>query len=180
MFFGPTMNLWPEEGGIVLENQLYNLIEQLEDTIEQGKKMPFTAKVMVDEDQLLEILESIKSVIPHEIQQATMVLTERDRLIEDAREESLRLVNNAKKQADQMVNENTVLVRAQEYADDLIKKAQTYSRDVKMSALKYSDELMRNLEIKLESTFKALRTSREELALLGQEDPDDEDAEKSA
>jgi vacuolar-type H+-ATPase subunit H len=146
------------------------LIEQLEDAVEQGKKMPFTAKVMVDEDQFLEILENIKSVIPHEIQQANKVLTERDRLIEDAREESMRLMNNAKKQADQMVDETDVLQRAQEYADDLIKKAQTYSRDVKMSALKYSDELMRNLEIKLEATFKALRTSREELALLGQED----------
>jgi vacuolar-type H+-ATPase subunit H len=153
-----------------LENQLFGLIEQLEDTIEQGKKMPFTAKVMIDEDQILEVLESIKSVIPHEIQQAAMVLTDRDRLIEDAREESMRLLSNAKKQADQMVNETEILLRAQEYADDLIKKAQSYSRDVKMSALKYSDELMRNLEIKLESTFKALRTSREELALLGQDD----------
>ena len=159
-----------------MENQLYCLIEQLEDAIEQGKKMPFTAKVMIDEDQILEILENIKSVIPHEIQQAGKVLTERDRLIEDAREESLRLLNNAKKQASQMVEETTILQRAQEYADDLIKKAQNYSQDVKMSALKYSDELMRNLEIKLESTFKALRTSREELALMGHDD----DEEKSA
>jgi hypothetical protein len=153
-----------------LENQLYSLIEQLEDAIEQGKKMPFTTKVMIDEDQILEILENIKSVIPHEIQQAHKVLTERDRLIDDARDESLRLLNNAKKQADQMVNETDILQRAQEYADDLIMKAQAYSQEVKMSALKYSDELMRNLEIKLESTFKALRTSREELALLGHDD----------
>jgi len=155
-----------------LENQLYSLLEQLEDAIEKGGKVPFTAKVMVDEEQVLEILESIKSIIPQEIQQANILLMERDRLMEDAREESRRLLSSAEKQAEQMVAENDITIQAQEYAEDLIKKAQAYSNDVKLGALKYADELLRNLESKIDSTFKALRASREELAIMSRNDED--------
>ena len=155
-----------------MENQLYSLLEQLEDAIEKGGKVPFTAKVMVDEEQVLEILESIKSIIPQEIQQANILLMERDRLMEDAREESRRLLSSAEKQAEQMVAENDITIQAQEYAEDLIKKAQAYSNDVKLGALKYADELLRNLESKIDSTFKALRASREELAIMSRNDED--------
>lgn len=146
-----------------MENRLLDLIEQLEEILDRGTKVPLTGKIMVDEEVVLEILDGIRSVLPEEIRQANILLAERDRLMEDARNEGQKILDRAQKQAEHLLQEDEITVQSRAFAEDVVKKAQQYSREVKVGALKYSDDLLHDVETKLEETFKAIKTSREEL-----------------
>jgi len=155
---------------MILENRLFTLLEHLEEVLDQGTKVPLTGKVMVDEDNVIEILDGIRAVLPEEIRQANLILAERDRLIEDARREGQLILDRAQKQSEQLLEENEVVVQSRVYAEEIVRKAQQYSRDVKLGALKYSDDLLHDIEGKIEDTYKAVKTSREELNAMARWD----------
>lgn len=146
-----------------METNLIDLIEQLEEILDRGTKVPLTGKIMVDEETVLEILDGIRSVLPEEIRQANLILAERDRLMEDARYDSQRIVERAQKQAEQLVQEDEIVAKARVYAEEIVREAQQYSREVKLGALKYSDDLLHNVEVNIEQTFNSIKASREEL-----------------
>lgn len=153
-----------------MENRLFTLLEHLEEILDRGTKVPLTGKVMVDEDSVLEIMDGIRSVLPEEIRQANLILAERDRFMEDARSEGQRIVDRAHKQAEQLLQENEVVSQSRVYAEEIVRKAQQYSREVKMGALKYSDDLLNDIETKIEESYKAIKESREELNSLARWD----------
>lgn len=146
-----------------MENRLLDLIEQLEEILDRGTKVPLTGKIMVDEDMVLEIVDGIRSVLPEEIRQANLILAERERMIEDARNEGQKIIDRAEKQAEFLLQEDEIVAQSRVYAEEIVKKAQQYSREVKVGALKYSDDLLHDVETKLEDTFKAIKANREEL-----------------
>ena len=153
-----------------MENRLLTLIEHLEEILDRGTKVPLTGKVMVDEDSVLEMLDGIRTVLPEEIRQANLILAERDRMLEDARSEGQRIVDRAHKQAEQMLQENAVVAQSRVYAEEIVRKAQQYSREVKLGALKYSDDLLSDIEVKIEESYKTIKSSREELNSLARWD----------
>ncbi len=149
-----------------MDNRLIDLIEQLEEILDHGTKVPLTGKIMVDEEDIHEVLDGIRSVLPEEIRQANLVLADRDRLMEDARIDGQRIIDRAEKQAEQLLKEDEITVQSRAYAEELVQKAQQYSREVKFGALKYSDDLLNDVAIKLEETFKTIKSSREELNVM--------------
>lgn len=153
-----------------MENHLIDLIEQLEDVLDHGTKVPLTGKIMVDSETVLELLDGIRSVLPEEIRQANILLAERDRYIEEARSEGNRIVERAQKQAEQLVNEDEIVTQSRAYGEELVLKAQQYSREVKLGALKFADELLQDIESKIGDAFKSIKSSREELNTMARWD----------
>ena len=53
--------------------EIFTLLENLEELIENGSKVPFSNKVMIDTDEIKEILEEIRRKLPDELKQAKWV-----------------------------------------------------------------------------------------------------------
>jgi len=153
-----------------LENNLLDLIEQLEEVLDRGTKVPLTGKIMVDEEVVLEILDGIRVTLPEEIRRANLILADRERIIEEARLEGQKIIERAEKQAEYLLQENEIVAQSRAYAEDIVKKAHQYSREVKIGALKYSDNLLHDVELKLEESLKALKANREELNAMARWD----------
>lgn len=153
-----------------MENHLIELIEQLEDVLDHGTKVPLTGKIMVDSETILELLDGIRSVLPEEIRQANLLLADRDRYIEEARSEGSRIVDRAQKQAEQLVLEDEIVTQSRAYGEDIVLKAQQYSREVKLGALKFADEVLQDVESKISDAFKSIKSSREELNTMARWD----------
>ncbi|UWG96159.1 ATPase [Dehalobacter sp. DCM] len=146
-----------------MENHLIELIEQLEEVLDHGTKVPLTGKIMVDSETILELLDGIRSVLPEEIRQANNLLAERDRYIEEARSEASRILDRAQKQADQLIQEDEIVTQSRAYGEEIVLKSQQYSREVKLGALKFADEMLLDIESKIGDAFKSIKASREEL-----------------
>ncbi len=102
---------------------VYN-IDQLEDMVSNGKRVPMSHKVMVDEDEFIQLLDEIRSSIPVEIREAQRLLKERERLIGEAQEQASRIVNDAQRRASVLVSDHTILAEAKQHAEELLRAAE--------------------------------------------------------
>lgn len=102
---------------------VYNL-DTLEDLVSNGKRVPMSRKVMVEEDEFIQLLEEIRSSIPVEIRNAQRLLKERERLLGEAQEQATRIVNDAQRRASVLVSEHTVLAEAKQHAEELLRAAE--------------------------------------------------------
>ena len=68
--------------------EIFNLLENLEELIESGSKVPFSNKVMIDVEETRELLENIRLKLPDELKQAKWIKEERQRIIDDAQQEA--------------------------------------------------------------------------------------------
>ena len=99
-------------------------IDQLEDLVSNGKRVPMSRKVMVEEDEFIRFLEDIRSNIPLEIRDAARLLKERERIIGEAQDQAMRIVNDAQRRAQVMVSEHTVLGEARQLAEEELRVAE--------------------------------------------------------
>lgn len=102
---------------------VYN-IDQLEELVSEGKRVPMSNKVMVDENEFLGLMEDIRASIPMEIRDAQRLLKERERLVGEAQEQAARIVNDAQRRASVLVSEHTILAEAKQHAEEELRKAE--------------------------------------------------------
>ena len=60
------------------------LIDEIEDIVEAGTSVPFSGKVMIDKEEVLEIIKEIRIKLPDEIKQAAWIKEERQRILAQA------------------------------------------------------------------------------------------------
>ena len=68
--------------------EIFTFLETLEDILENSKKLPFTDKVIVNKEELVEIIQEIRLKLPDELKQAKWVKEERQRILEEAQKEA--------------------------------------------------------------------------------------------
>ena len=77
--------------------KVLDLLEEIEEICDTSAGVPLMNKIMVDKAELVEIVGDIRKAMPDEIQQAQFIKDERERILNDAKEEyetSSRTPNN--------------------------------------------------------------------------------------
>ncbi|MFL5717812.1 MAG: hypothetical protein ACJ77V_09555, partial [Chloroflexota bacterium] len=75
------------------------LVERLESLIANGKKLPLTTNVVVDQNAALGLIDELRVAVPEEVRAAKRINSEGERIIEKAQEEAERIVGKAQEQA---------------------------------------------------------------------------------
>ncbi len=75
----------PSEGTV----ELLYLLDQLEEMVGVSKRVPFSHRVMVEEDEFAELVEQLRLAIPSEVKQAQRVIRDRERIIAEAQQEAI-------------------------------------------------------------------------------------------
>ena len=100
------------------------LLDRLEDLFSLGKRVPFSARVMVEEEDFIRLVEELRAAVPNEIKQAQRVIKDRERIIGEAQEEANRIVNRAHDQSDMLVAQTTILAEARQQSEELLRRAE--------------------------------------------------------
>jgi hypothetical protein len=100
------------------------LVDRLEELVSLGKRVPFSARVMVEEDEFLALVDQLRVAVPNEIKQAQRVIKERERIIGEAQEEGHRIVVRAQDQAEILVAQTTILAEARQRSEDVLRAAE--------------------------------------------------------
>ncbi|MGI6119577.1 MAG: ATPase [Desulfosporosinus sp.] len=152
-----------------MENDIASLLNEVEEIIDHGTKIPMTGKVLVDDAVVFELLDRIRAAMPEEITNAKWVLKERQRILDEAQAEAQKVMERGKSYIDKMAAENEVVKQAQNYGEDIVRQAQTFAQDVKIGAVQYADEILQHVEQSLCEKLESLRINREELKGLAKE-----------
>ena len=115
--------------------EIFTLLDTLEDLLEEGRGIPFSSKVIVDQEQMIDIIKEIRIKLPDELKQAKWVKEERQRILVEAQKEADNILSNT---------ENVI----QETLDKL---------GTNMS------EALNLMQLSLEDTIKTIQNSRKEL-----------------
>ena len=67
--------------------------------IEEAKSVPLSASCIIHRKELLAILDQARVALPSDLERATKILREQDRLISDAKQSAEDLIAEAKEEA---------------------------------------------------------------------------------
>lgn len=139
------------------------LVDKLEDLIAEGKKVPLTASVMVNEQKIYDLIDEIRGSFPDEIKQARWIVKERQEMLDEAEKEANRLVEEARQKAESMAAETEVVKLAEDQAAQLLDDARNQEREIRLGAEDYADEMLANLEVNLGKLLTAVQRGRDRL-----------------
>ena len=143
--------------------ELFNALNELEEIVENSIKVPMTRRVLVDEDRLLDMLDRIRTTLPEEIRQAKWIIQEREKVLAETKKEAGRIMEDVQKQMERRVDESEITRQARIKAEETIERAENIAREIKQGAREYADELLNELEKRIESVISEIRTGRAEL-----------------
>lgn len=99
-------------------------IEKLDDLVFNSFRVPFIGKALIDEDALLNQLDSIKVNIPDCLEQAIEILQQREKILVEAQQYAQKIVEGAQRKASQLLNENTIRQQAENQANQIRRQLQ--------------------------------------------------------
>jgi len=147
---------------------IMRLVDDLEELVNGASRIPFTASVIVNEDDLYEIIDQMRASIPVEIKEARRTEAERQRILSRAKEEADRLVNMAKEKIMAAVDDHEIIEAAKNHAKATITQAEEEAWHLKVDSHNYVTDNLSELE---ETLLKLLTTVRNGLRHLQQNPP---------
>ena len=135
----------------VNSRRLENMFADAEDLIASSGNTYF-GKIIVDKADLVSLFEELEQTIPKEVENAQAVLSERERIIGDARKtaedtrerarvEADSLLESIRAEGERKLNENEIALQAQALAQEVKAEAEAYAQQVKAEADAYAQEV---------------------------------------
>ena len=121
------------------------LLDQLEEVLGAGSRLPLTSRTLVDEQEILDILDQIRVSIPDELKAARRLTQDRDQVIADAHAEAERTLRQADAQAAERVAEHNLVRLAEQRAADIEDRALRQAADVRREADAYAYRVLQKL-----------------------------------
>jgi hypothetical protein len=133
------------------------LVDELESRLAEGRRIPLTSKVVIDEEEYFDIINEMRSRIPEEVRQAKKTERERERIIAQSHEEAERIVVLAKERADEVLGEQQIIKNAEARALTIIERAQQEAARVKTDADDYVIAVLSQLESQLSALLTTVQ-----------------------
>jgi hypothetical protein len=133
--------------------ELDDLIDELEDVLAEGQRIPFTGRLMVDEERVLDVIDRMRVAVPEEVKQARRVVQEQERLLEEAQ---LRV--------QQALDEQGLLSAIESERERLLLLASQEAADVRAGADEYAREVLQELDDRLIQLLNSVRSGLESLS----------------
>jgi F0F1-type ATP synthase membrane subunit b/b' len=142
---------------------VFERLDRIEDFIVSSKHVPFSSSVMVNETELFELLDELRSALPEELKQARWMVKEKQELMEEARKEAERIREEAQQERQQLIAETEIIKQAQADAERIIEEANARARQIRLEAEDYADERLANLEVTCYKLIEVIKRARERL-----------------
>jgi hypothetical protein len=122
----------------VIAIELDNLIDELEDVLVEGRRVPFSGRLLIDEERILDIIDRMRVAVPEELKQARRIIGEQDRLL-----------NEAQVRVQQALEEQGLLAAVEEERARLIEQAEREAANIRAGADDYARQVLEELQDRL-------------------------------
>jgi F0F1-type ATP synthase membrane subunit b/b' len=154
---------------------LMQLLDQLEALVEDSPRVPLTGKSLVSIDDVYDIVDQLRISLPEEVKRAEWVAKEKERLLEESKNEAQNMIEQAKDYIQKLIDESEIMRQAKEQAIEVLDSAKEQAKgvldsakndanDMAQGAASYAQEVFIRLEDELEKTLKTIRRGQEVLS----------------
>lgn len=139
-------------------SRIEQLIGEIEEYIDSCKYQPLSnSKIVVNRDELEELLVELRLRIPDEIKQYQKIISNRDAIMNEARQQADSILVQANAQTNELVNEHEIMQKAYAQANDIIEQANNQARQIveqavyeangiRQSSIQYTDDMLKSLQ----------------------------------
>lgn len=139
------------------------LVERLESLVANGKKLPLTNNVVVDQASALDLVDQLRVAVPEEVRQAKRITQESDRILEKAQEEADRIIARAQEQAAFLIEDRELTRAAEERSRLIVGDGHAQAEEIRRGADEYAASVLIRLEGEV---VRVLQTIKHGIALL--------------
>ncbi len=147
-----------------MDYSLLDLISMLDEVVRKATPVPLSKKSMVDVAQIDEIATEMRLVLPKEIQQAQNVVSDKNRIISDAKREAEDIIRKAEQRRNELLDQNAIMKEARKRATEEISNAQARSNLIRTSTNEFTDKMLGRVEELLAKDINNLRVMRKTLS----------------
>ena len=144
----------PRRGGPI---DIIFLVERLESLIANGKKLPLTTNVVVDQNAALGLIDELRVAVPEEVRAAKRINAEGERIIEKAQVEAERIVAKAQEQAAFLIDERGLTQQAETISQRVIGEAHQDADEIRRGADEYAVGVLVGLEGDVVKTLQSIK-----------------------
>ncbi|MCB8917415.1 MAG: hypothetical protein H6666_05775 [Ardenticatenaceae bacterium] len=142
---------------------IQHLVDRLEQVLSESRRLPLTALLMVDEDQIFNIVDQLRVAIPEEVKRANRIEAEKERILAQAKEEAERIRQLAKQEAGELVRRDSVTSAAEQRAENILERARHDAEVLRRDADSYVVEVLSKLEEDLGHSLTVVRNGLRKL-----------------
>jgi vacuolar-type H+-ATPase subunit H len=124
-------------------------VDRLESIIVASQRLPFSNRLLVNEQALLDCIDQMRSSIPDEVKQAKRVSADRERIIANAQGEADQILAAARERASYLLQDRELTKSAEARAQLIIDEARREALRVKAEADNYAMRILGELNAEL-------------------------------
>ena len=141
-----------------MTSRIEQLIDEIEAYIDGCKPQPLSqTKIIVNKEEIYELLRELRSKTPEEIKRYQKIISNKEAILNDARQKAQALIDEATVHTNELINEheimqqayaqaNEVVSQAAKRAEEILNKAMNEANEMKASAVSYTDQLLAGVE----------------------------------
>lgn len=142
---------------------LQYLIDRLETMVTGAKRMPITGKLMLDEQELADLIDQMRTVLPEEVRAARKILRERDSIISEAQQQADDTLKTAHEQAEMLLDEQGLMAEAQARANQFMEQVERDAQERIHGADEYARQVLSQLREQLNRHLRTIDKGLESL-----------------
>ena len=139
-------------------SRIEQLISDIESYIDTCKYYPLSnVKIIVNKEQLEDMLTELRLKTPDEVKKYQKILSNKDAILADAKEQADAIINAAQVQTEELINEHEIMQRAYAQANELIEQATAQAQaildnateeanSIRYGAMQYTDDMLAKLQ----------------------------------
>ncbi len=135
--------------------ELDDLIDELEEVLAEGRKVPFSGRLMIDEERILDVIDRMRIALPEELKRARRVIQEQERMLAEAQS-----------RVQQVLEERGLTEAIEAERVRLLQQAEGEAAQVRAGADEYARQVLEELDERL---IKLTTSVRNGLSALGGE-----------
>jgi len=130
-----------------MDNEVMELIDQLYTMVSEAWGVPLgNEKCIVERDQVLEILDEIKTAMPVELSEAKRLVSARDEFINNAKREAEGIRNQAEERARALVNDQEIVRIAKARSNEMLASTQAKAEALRQASSQFCVDALRRTE----------------------------------
>lgn len=142
---------------------LQYLIDRLETMVTGAKRVPISNRLMMDEQELADLIDQMRTVLPEEVRAARKVLKERDSILAEAQQQADDVLKTAHEQAEMLLDEQGLLAEAQARANQFMEEVERDAQERIQGADEYARQVLTQLQEQLGRHLKTIDKGLEAL-----------------
>ena len=141
-----------------MSSKIEQLIDEIEEYIENCKpKFMSNTEIIVNKEEIDELLRELRMKTPDEIKRYQKIISNKEAILQDARDKAEALINEATIHTNELINEHEIMQQAYAQANEVVTMATAQAQEildnaimeansVRSAATQYMDDMLAHLE----------------------------------